>query len=107
MSQTQELFREDSYVKSCEATVIDNHYERHALTHGIILDRTVFYPDGGGQPGDIGLLKRANGEQTEIGATFYTDDKSAILHMPSVGAQAPGIGETVQCVLDWDDRYAH
>lgn len=104
---TEELFREDSYAKSCEAKVIDNMYERSALSCGIILNRTVFYPGGGGQPGDIGLLKRANGEQTEIGATFYTDDRSAILHIPSAGAEVPEIGETVQCMLDWDRRYAH
>ncbi len=103
MSTTTELFREDSYLKSCEATVIGTVPERD----GIILDRTVFYPMGGGQPGDIGLLKRANGEPSEIQATIYTDDGSAIMHILSVGAQGPEIGETVECAIDWDDRYAH
>jgi misacylated tRNA(Ala) deacylase len=103
MSETQELFREDSYLKNCEAKVIGTVPERD----GIILDRTVFYPMGGGQPGDIGLLKRANGEQSEIGATSYTDDGSTIMHILSVGAQSPEVGETVECVLDWNDRYAH
>ncbi len=103
MSEIQELFRQDSYLKSCEAKVIGTVPERD----GIILDRTVFYPMGGGQPGDIGLLKSANGEQSEIGATFYTDDGCAIMHILSVGAQVPEIGETVECTIDWDDRYAH
>ena len=103
MSETQELFRENSYLKSCEAKVVGTTPERD----GIILDRTVFYPTGGGQPGDIGLLKRANGEQSEIGATFYTDEGNAIMHILSVGAQGPEIGEIVQCILDWENRYAH
>jgi len=107
MSRTEELYRDDAYARSCEAKVIDNNYDCGGMTYGIILDRTVFYPDGGGQPGDIGILKRANGEQSEIGATYYTDDRSAILHIPTVGAQVPENGEIVQCILDWDERYAH
>jgi len=48
---TEELFREDSYLKSAEATVV-------AVTDaGVVLDRTIFYPSGGGQPGDSGVLK--------------------------------------------------
>ena len=52
---TDELFREDAYLKSCQATVTA------VGDAGIVLDRTVFYPMGGGQPGDTGLLTRADG----------------------------------------------
>ena len=52
---TDELFREDSYLECCEATVVA------VSPDGIELDRTVFYPMGGGQPGDIGTLALADG----------------------------------------------
>src|SRR4051812_32023250 len=59
-STTGELFREDAYLKSCDAivTAVDER--------GIRLDRTVFYPTGGGQPGDIGRLRGADGTVIEI-----------------------------------------
>ena len=56
MSLTEELFREDAYLKECDATVVSVNE-----LGGIILDRTVFYPTGGGQPGDSGLLRTADG----------------------------------------------
>ena len=53
------LFRDDAYLKSCAARVV-------ALSErGIELDRTVFYPRGGGQPGDSGGLRRADGVAVE------------------------------------------
>jgi len=102
MSKTQELFRDDSYAKSCDAEVLGIND-----LGGIILDKTVFYPTGGGQPGDTGALTRADGSQITIATTVYESDRSAIVHVPGEGAHAPDIGEQVQCVLDWDRRYAH
>ena len=52
---TEPLFRDDAYLGSCVAKVVAVH------DRGIELDRTVFYPAGGGQPGDIGELRRADG----------------------------------------------
>ena len=102
MSNTGELFREDSYAKSCDAEVLEVND-----LGGIILDRTVFYPAGGGQPGDAGALKRADGTQIPIATTVYESDRSAIVHVPADGAAVPARGEKVQCVLDWERRYAH
>jgi misacylated tRNA(Ala) deacylase len=102
MSKTQELFREDSYAKSCEAKVLGIND-----LGGLILDRTVFYPSGGGQPGDAGILKRADGSQIPISTTVYEPDHKTIVHVPAEGAAVVEIGEKVQCVLDWDERYAH
>ena len=56
MAITDELFRSDSYLRECEATVVGVNGRG-----GILLDRTVFYPTGGGQPGDTGVLRLANG----------------------------------------------
>ena len=57
---TEELFREDAYARSCAAEVIS------ALDLGVCLDRTVFYCQGGGQPGDRGRLHLADGTALEV-----------------------------------------
>jgi misacylated tRNA(Ala) deacylase len=96
------LFRDDSYLKSCEARVA-------ALTEqgGIVLDRTVFYANSGGQPGDTGLLTSAGGRELRIDNAIYTDAaKSEIAHVPAPGARTLAVGETVTAVIDWDKRYA-
>lgn len=102
MIKIVELFREDSYAKSCEAEVSGVNE-----LGGIILDRTVFYPSGGGQPGDAGALKRPDGTDISIATTLYDKDSGAIVHVPTDGAGAPAAGEKVQCVLNWERRYAH
>lgn len=96
---TEELFREDSYLKSCEATVVSVSDE------GIVLDRTVFYPEGGGQPGDTGILECADGGAIAVANTLKGAD--GILHVPSEGAKSPGVGERVTARIDWDRRYLH
>lgn len=95
---TEELFREDSYLKSCDATVV-------AVTvEGVVLDRTVFYPTGGGQPGDTGAVKFTDGEAMVV-KTQKTED--GIVHVLGEGAPRPAVGDTVEAVLDWDRRFQH
>lgn len=97
-NMTEELFREDSYLKSAESTVV-------AVTDaGVVLDRTVFYPSGGGQPGDSGVLKGAGGE-ARIVDTQKGDD--GILHVLEEGSVKPSVGETVTTELDWARRHKH
>jgi len=96
------LFREDSYLKQCEARVV-------AITGqgGIVLDRTVFYANSGGQPGDSGALTAADGTRITIDSAIYTDAaKSEIAHVPAAGAPALKVGDTVTAMIDWDRRYA-
>src|SRR5690348_5082714 len=95
------LFREDSYLKRCEARVV-------ALTGqgGVVLDRTVFYANSGGQPGDTGALTTADGRRIEIANTVYTDGaKSEIAHVLAADAGL-GPGDTVAAEIDWEKRYA-
>ncbi len=99
---TKELFRENSYEKTCTAIVKDVNDRG-----GIMLDQTVFYPTGGGQPGDSGLLEAASGDQIRIATTVYDRDTGAIVHVPESTDNLPQPGESVTLSLDWDRRYAH
>lgn len=98
---TEELFREDAYLKSCTArvTAVDET--------GIRLDRTVFYPTGGGQPGDTGRLRRADGSTVAIADTRKGKDHGDILHVPAPGQAMPAVGEEVTAEIDWERRYRH
>ena len=96
------LFRDDAYLPETEATVLGVNERR-----GIILDRTVFYATGGGQPGDSGRLERAGGAPIAIATTVYGEDKSEIVHVPGEAEALPEAGETVRAALDWERRYRH
>ena len=94
-----ELFREDAYLQTCPAKVV-------AITErgGLVLDRTVFYPTAGGQPGDTGRLKLTSGRDLTISATVYDADKITIVHVPAEGQALPAVGETVEYAIDWPRR---
>jgi misacylated tRNA(Ala) deacylase len=105
---TRDLFRDDAYLRACDAVVV-------AITpEGLVLDRTVFYPLGGGQAGDSGVLERADGRALAIADTrkaknaqgMPTDD---ILHVVAPGQD--GLladlrpGQPVSARIDWDRRH--
>jgi misacylated tRNA(Ala) deacylase len=97
---TELLFREDAYLTETPATVISVN-----ARGGIVLDRTVLYATGGGQPGDSGNLKRADGSVIAIGTAIYDpEDKSRVLHVPLEGQSLPQAGDAVTVVLDWEKR---
>ena len=98
---TEELFREDAYLKSCEAKVLKIND-----MGGIILDQTVFYPTGGGQPGDSGQLI-FNDSQVKIVTTVYDWDTGELVHVPDEGQELPDEGNSVTAEIDWDRRYLH
>jgi misacylated tRNA(Ala) deacylase len=99
---TDLLFREDAYLPEAEAKVIAINDRR-----GIVLDRTVFYATGGGQPGDSGALNRAGAPAVAISTTVYGDDKSEIVHVPGEDQPLPEPGETLTAALDWERRHRH
>ena len=103
---THDLFRADSYLRECSATVT-------ALTPegGVVLDRTVFYPLGGGQAGDAGVLLRPDGTALAIADTRKGKDAEGrptadIVHVPAPG-QALGlaVGDAVTARIDWERRH--
>jgi len=98
---TEELFRQDHYLKRCEATVtcVDER--------GIGLDRTVFYVMGGGQPGDSGTLTSPDGSAVRIADTRKGEVAGEILHIPEPGQAGLRVGDKVVAEVDWDRRYRH
>ena len=95
---TRELFRDDAYLKSCTATVTG------AGNHVLHASQTVFYPLGGGQPGDTGTATWEGGHARIIDTRYVDGD---IGHILEDGASAPPPGATVDFEIDWDRRYRH
>jgi misacylated tRNA(Ala) deacylase len=96
------LFRDDSYLKDCQARVV-------AVTEqgAIMLDRTVFYANSGGQPGDSGSFTTSDGTRIAIETAVFTDAaKSEIAHVAAAGSPALKPGDAVTATIDWDKRYA-
>jgi len=95
----EELFRQDAYLKDAEATVT-------ALDErGVRLDRSIFYPTGGGQPGDTGILRWDGGEARIVDAVKA--DGADVLHILAPDAPRPALGTKVHTALDWDRRLLH
>lgn len=105
---TQELFRQDAYLRETPATVVE------VGAQGVILDRTVFYPLGGGQAGDSGVLVLADGRALQIADTRKHKDAegkptAAIAHVPQPGQEALlaelQAGAAVVARIDWERRH--
>ncbi|HEY8265911.1 MAG TPA: alanyl-tRNA editing protein [Steroidobacteraceae bacterium] len=97
---TELLFRDDAYLKTATARVV-------AVRDGKVeLDRTIFYPLGGGQPGDTGFLIRDNGDRIAIADTRKGETPGSVAHVIAAGAALPEAGEAVGLEIDWDRRYA-
>ncbi|MEP3275201.1 MAG: alanyl-tRNA editing protein [Stappiaceae bacterium] len=99
---TELLFRDDAYLRSCEAQITAIN-ERG----GILLDRTLFYATGGGQPGDNGQIEFADGSKIDIATTVFGETKSQIVHVPAENQRIPEIGESVVLHVDWQKRYRY
>jgi misacylated tRNA(Ala) deacylase len=93
------IFRTDPYVRSCEATVL------RADETGIRLDHTVFYPMGGGQPGDQGTLRLPDGSTLPIRDAVKGTGQDDILHLTGPGITLPAPGTKVVAEIDWDRRH--
>lgn len=96
---TSFLFRDDAYLKSCDAviTAIDER--------GFQTDATVFYPTGGGQPGDTGRFILESGETVDISDTRKGDGPDGIVHVPAGGSAALKVGAKGRLEIDWERRH--
>jgi len=104
MTVTEDLFREDAQLTECQARVL------RVDERGVLLDRTVFYPLGGGQAGDAGELLLPDGRALRIADT-RKGEPGEILHLPApeqpelLAALLPGLA--VSARIDWARRHAH
>jgi misacylated tRNA(Ala) deacylase len=96
---TELLYQRDGYARANDAIVIA------VEGRGLRLDRTVFYPQGGGQPGDLGIIKAAQAECPVVNAV-YSPDRSAVLHLVPEGFALPQPGDKVVAEIDWAKRFA-
>lgn len=87
------VFREDAYARACDATVLE------ARANVLVLDRTVFYPLGGGQPGDTGRIGGLRVVDTRKG------EGETVLHIVEADAPLPAPGTRVRAEIDWPRRY--
>lgn len=94
------LFREDAYLREAEAVVTG-----HTAEGGILCDRTVFFPTGGGQPGDSGLIQWEGGRLSI--ATAVKAEGGQVALVPAEPAAMPIPGTRVIQRLDWDRRHRH
>lgn len=97
---TYAVFRDDAYLADAEAQVVAVNDRG-----GIILDRTIFYATSGGQPGDTGLMTRADGSRIAIAATITGETKNEIIHVPAAGQPLPEPGEKLALAIDWPRRH--
>jgi hypothetical protein len=97
---TELLFRNDAYLRTATARVVA------VSERGIELDRTILYPQGGGQMGDTGMLVREDGERIAITDTRKGEAPDSVLHVVQAGSELPTIGESVALEIDWARRYA-
>jgi misacylated tRNA(Ala) deacylase len=95
---TELLYQTDSYLRTFSATVLGIDPENQA----VLLDRTAFYPGGGGQPYDNGWLK-FNGETYPLLRPRKAGED--VLHIMQAGTPLPAIGATVTGEIDWEKRY--
>ncbi len=99
---TEPVFRDHPYARVCEATVVavDDR-------GGVILDRTVFYPTGGGQPGDCGVLRLSDGGELGIATAVKGEVPDEVVHVPEDGQDLPPPGARLSAEIDWPRRYRH
>lgn len=95
----EELFRQDAYIREADATVTA------VEERGVRLDRSIFYPTGGGQPGDTGLLRWDGGEARIVDS--LKADGGDVLHVLAPDSPRPEVGAKVHTSLDWERRHLH
>ncbi len=98
---TELLYRDDPYLKSCAATVSASREGALELT------RTIFYPLGGGQPGDTGTLRLAGGAVLRVIDARKGEREDQVLHVLEPGIAPPAAGAALEAEIDWPRRHRH
>jgi misacylated tRNA(Ala) deacylase len=96
---TELLFRDDAYATGFEAEVLA------AVPGRVVLDRTLFYPEGGGQPGDTGLLKLEDGREFQVSDTRKGDEPGSVAHLLADATASLAPGTRLKGHIDWERRH--
>ena len=99
MPSTEKLFQDDAYLQECTAKVTA------VFDQSVVLDRSVFYCQGGGQPGDTGEFVLSDGRTSEVIDTVPQVETGDQLHVLADGAALPQVGEELRARINWDRRY--
>lgn len=99
---TKKLYHTNSYLTECTATVTEVNKDEAGKAVFIILDQTVFYPTGGGQPHDTGTVTRVKDSKI-FNVLFVGNFNGHISHQ--VESEGLDIGDIVQAKIDWQRRY--
>lgn len=100
---TIELFQDDPYLRACDAVVVASDSKGRWFT----VDQTVFYPMGGGQPGDSGVAFRRDDSEFEIADTRWERETGEIRHIAKNASDVPEPGTELHLEIDWERRYLH
>jgi misacylated tRNA(Ala) deacylase len=98
---TEALYLDNPYLELAEATVT-----AVGTDGALYIDRSIFYPQGGGQPGDSGSIEWGTGFRTDIKNAAYSPDRSSIVLIPEHGQELPQFGQTILQHVDWTRRHA-
>lgn len=96
---TELLFRDDAYATAFEAQVVSAEPGR------VVLDRTLFYPEGGGQPGDTGLLTLPDGREFKVSDTKKGEQPGTVAHVLADMAAELVPGTRLTGRIDWERRH--
>jgi misacylated tRNA(Ala) deacylase len=95
---TERLSATDAYLNTCDATVTA------VSDDGVVLDRTVFYARGGGQPGDTGVIAW-DGGRARVADTVSSRETGHLVHVVADGSDVPSVGAAVTAEIDWERRH--
>jgi misacylated tRNA(Ala) deacylase len=98
---TERLYEQDSYLRETEAEVLS------VSETGVVLDRTVFYARGGGQPGDRGELQLPSGKLVQVIDTVKGEGDQILHLLAPDTVELPEPGDKVQARIDWPLRHRH
>lgn len=102
IKSTVPYFNDQPYTRSLSATIA------HVQGNRVLLDRTIFYPTGGGQPGDTGALTLEDSRRLRVIDTVRDESNPELIwHLLEEDAGAVKIGQAVTCEIDWERRYRH
>ena len=96
---TEKVFYQDAYQKTLSSTVVE------CVEGGVLTEATIFYPQGGGQPGDQGVFS-IRGRDYRVIDTRYAEDRQRIVHLLEDGDTGDiDIGDAVEMRIDWERRH--